>query len=139
MTAGSDLSWLPFGRAARSTARKYSVCAGTRAPRRWRSAANTLQRKSLNQVIRERLAAEEQLRAFLYVEEDTPAELIRIYEYGDLIHWDKRSAQVAAFGQDRFTESDRRLAFLDAASGLAHLYIGFAELARTAIGRVLAS
>lgn len=98
-----------------------------------------MQRKSLNQVIRERLAAEEQLRAFLYVEEDTPAELIRIYEYGDLIHWDKRSAQVAAFGQDRFTESDRRLAFLDAASGLAHLYIGFAELARTAIGRVLAS
>ena len=36
-----------------------------------------------------------------------------------------------------FTASDRRLAFLDGASGLAHLYIGFAELARAAIGRLL--
>jgi hypothetical protein len=107
--------------------------------RAWRSAAATLRRKSLNQLIREKLAAEERLRAFLYEEEHTPAELIRIYEYGDLIHWDKGSAQVAAFERDRFTESDRRLAFLDTASGLAHLYIGFAELARTAIGRVLGS
>jgi hypothetical protein len=36
---------------------------------------------------------------------------------------------------DPFVASDRRLAFLDGASGLAHLYIGFAELERTAVGQ----
>jgi hypothetical protein len=105
--------------------------------RAWRSAAATLHRKSLNQLIRERLAAEEQLRAFLYDEEHSPGELVRLYDYGDLIHWDRGSGELAAFERDPFTASDRRLAFLDAASGLAHLYIGFAELARAAIGRVL--
>ncbi len=104
----------------------------------WRSAAATLHRKSLNQLIRDKLVAEEQLRAFAYDEEHAPADLLRIYNYGDLIHWDtERSAELAAFERDPFTASDRRLAFLDGASGLAHLYIGFAELARAAIGRLV--
>ena len=106
----------------------------------WRSAARRLHTKSLNQLIRDKLVAEERLRAFRYDEEHTPAELLRIYDYGDLIHWDReRSPELAAFEQDPFTASDRRLAFLDAASGLAHLYIGFAELARAAIGRIIAA
>jgi hypothetical protein len=106
----------------------------------WRSAAGRLHTKSLNQLIRDKLVAEERLRAFAYDEEHTPSELLPIYDYGDLIHWDsERSPELAAFEQDPFTASDRRLAFLDAASGLAHLYIGFAELARAAIGRVIAA
>jgi hypothetical protein len=104
----------------------------------WRAAVAALHTKSLNQLIREKLAAEEHLRAFIYEEEHTPAQLLRIYDYGDLIHWDtRRGAELAEFERDPFTASDRRLAFLDAASGLGHLYIGFAELARAAIGRVL--
>jgi len=47
-----------------------------------------------------------------------------------------RIAQLA-IERDPFTASDRRVAFLDGASGLAHLYIGFAALARAAIGRLL--
>jgi hypothetical protein len=104
----------------------------------WRSAAAALHKKSLNQLIRDKLLADEQLRAFAYEEENTPAELLRIYDYGDLLHWDsERSAELAAFERDTFVASDRRLAFLDGASGLAHLYVGFAELARSAAGRML--
>jgi hypothetical protein len=106
----------------------------------WRQAAKTLRAKSLNQLVRDKLVADEGLGAFAYDEEQSPSALLGIYNYGDLIHWDtKKSAVVGEFESDPYTESDRRLAYLDGASGLAHLYIGFAELARTAIGRLLAS
>ncbi len=104
----------------------------------WRDAAKTLRLRSLNQLIRDKLVADEGLQAFAYDEEHSPAYLLRLYNYGDLIHWDSdKSAVVAEFERDPYIESDRRLAYLDAASGLAHLYIGFAELARAAVGRIL--
>jgi hypothetical protein len=104
----------------------------------WRDAAKTLRLKSLNQLIRDKLVADEGLQAFAYNEEHSPEYLLSLYSYGDLIHWDSdKSVVVAEFERDPYIESDRRLAYLDAASGLAHLYIGFAELARTAVGRIL--
>jgi hypothetical protein len=104
----------------------------------WRDAAKTLRLKSLNQLIRDRLVTDEGLQAFTYNEEHSPEYLLGLYNYGDLIHWDSdKSAVVAEFGRDPYIESDRRLAYLDAASGLAHVYIGFAELARAAVGRIL--
>jgi hypothetical protein len=104
----------------------------------WRGAAKALHKKSLNQLIRDELASDEHVHAFVYEEEHEPEEVLRLYDYGDLIHWDpNKHPELAEFERDPFTASDRRLAFLDAASGLAHLYIGFAELARAAVGRVL--
>jgi hypothetical protein len=106
----------------------------------WRDAAKKLRLKSLNQLIRDKLVADEGLRAFAYTEEHSPAYLLNLYSYGDLIHWDSdKSAVVTEFERDPYIESDRRLAYLDAASGLAHLYIGFAELARAAVGRIFPS
>jgi hypothetical protein len=98
----------------------------------------TLRLRSLNQLIRDKLVADEGLQALAYDEEHSPAYLLRLYNYGDLIHRDSgKSAVVAEFERDPYIESDRRLAYLDAASGLAHLYIGFAELARAAVGQIL--
>jgi hypothetical protein len=106
----------------------------------WRDAAKKLRLKSPNQLIRDKLVADEGLRAFAYTEEHSPAYLLNLYSYGDLIHWDSdKSAVVTEFERDPYIESDRRLAYLDAASGLAHLYIGFAELARAAVGRIFPS
>ncbi len=103
----------------------------------WRDAAKKLRLKSLNQLIRDKLVADEGLLAFAYNEEHSPGYLLSLYSYGELIHWDSdKSAVVAEFGRDPYIESDRRLAYLDAASGLAHLYMGFAELARAAVGPV---
>jgi hypothetical protein len=105
----------------------------------WRDAGRALRAKSLNQLIREKLVADEGMGALAYDEEHRPETLLELYNYGDLIHWDsdESGAILAGFERDPFTESDRRLAFLEGASGLAHLYVGFAELARTAVGRVL--
>lgn len=101
----------------------------------WSRAAKRLHAKSLNQLLRDRLVKDEGIRAFEYTEQQSPQQLLSIYNYGDLIHWDdKKSPVIAQWEADPYIESDRRLAYLDAASGLAHLYIGFAELARCATG-----
>ena len=104
----------------------------------WSRAINRLHGKSLNQLLRDKLERDEGIGGFAYPEEHSPQQLLSIYNYGDLIHWGDRGADVQAWEADAFVEHDRRLAYLDAACGLAHLYIGFAELARSAIGRVLA-
>jgi hypothetical protein len=103
----------------------------------WRRAINRLHAKSLNQLLRDKLVRTEGMAAFDYREEHSPQQLRSIYNYGDLLHWGDRSAELQAFARDRYVELDRRLAYLDGAAGLAHGYIGFGEVARSAIGRVL--
>ena len=104
----------------------------------WRRAINRLHSKSLNQLLRDKLVADEGMGAFAYQEEHSPQQLLSIYNYGDLLHWGDCSPQLQAWEADPYLDHDRRLAYLDAACGLAHVYIGFAELARSTIGRVLA-
>jgi hypothetical protein len=58
----------------------------------------------------------------------TPRELVEIFNYGELIHWDKRRD---AFNDLNDTEAHaalNRLNFLEAAAGLSHLYLGFSVL-----------
>lgn len=88
----------------------------------WRAAAKKLRVRSLNQLVRDRLVHEDGLRAFDYQEEHSPAQLLSLYNYGDLLHWDgTKSPVVAEYETDPYVESDRRLAYLDAASALAHV------------------
>ena len=101
----------------------------------WRRAVGRLHSKSLNQLLREKLVRDEGMAAFAYQEEDSPQRLLSIYNYGDLLHWGDHSSVLQALEVDAYLEHDRRLAYLDAACGLAHLYIGFAELARAALQR----
>lgn len=103
----------------------------------WSAAVKKLRAKSLNQLLRDKLGREG-LRAFEYQEEHSPRQLMSLYNYGDLLHWDdKKNPVLAQFEADPYVASDRRLAYLDAASGLAHVYIGFAELARGGVGRLI--
>jgi hypothetical protein len=105
--------------------------------RAWVGARRRLRLKSLNQLVREKLV-KEGLRAFEYDEEHSPQYLLSLYSYGDLLHWDAAKGEtLARFETDPFVDGDRRLAYLEAASALAHLYIGFGELARAAVGRLL--
>lgn len=97
----------------------------------WSKAIKRSHGKSLNQLLRERLVAEG-ARVLDYGEPDSPEFLLSSYNYGDLLHWGRKRETVAGWEEDEFARSDRRLAFLMAAAGLAHLYIGFAVLARTA-------
>jgi len=102
----------------------------------WRNAVAKLHRKSLNQLVREKLAEEEGMTVFAYDEEHAPEELLSIHNYGDLLHYDEgKSSKLEQWRRDPVTQSDRRMAYLMAAAGLGHVYIGFGELARSALGQ----
>jgi hypothetical protein len=100
----------------------------------WRNARGRLHHKSLNQLLRDKLVAEEDMGVLGYNEPDSPNFLLSAFDYGDLVHWDSKRDVVATWEADEFTGGDRRLAFLAAASALAHIYMGYAVLAETATG-----
>lgn len=99
----------------------------------WRRTAGRLQQKSLDQLMREKMASEEGMKILDYPEEHTPAYLLSAFNYGDLLHWDhRRRAAVAGWQSDDYEGPRTRLAFLASAAALAHVYVGFGELASTA-------
>jgi hypothetical protein len=123
----ADILWM-----ASERAKDESVEDRQDALKRWRLAVRRLQAKSLNQLLRDKLAKEEDMQILAYQEEHSPRFLLSAFDYGDLIHWDKKRAVVASWEQDGYVGGDRRMAFLAAAAALAHVYIGFAVLAETA-------
>ena len=77
----------------------WTICDGTADPwrearltllRQWSGAVKALHRKSLNQLLRDKLVSEG-VGAVAYEEEHSPQQLLSIYSYGDLIHWGDRS------------------------------------------------
>jgi len=101
----------------------------------WRQVVGKLHAKSLNQILREKLADAEGMGVLAYDEGHSPTFLLSVFDYGDLLHWDKKRHVVAGWEEDEYVGGERRLAFLAAAAALAHVYIGFAVLADTAIHR----
>jgi hypothetical protein len=63
----------------------------------------------------------------------SPQQLITGYQYGDLIHWGYGREVVEAVANDPFTQAWQRMAFLEAVTGLAHLYLGFSLAVRRAM------
>lgn len=62
-----------------------------------------------------------------------PEMLISIYSYGEDIHWGKQRNQVAAYGKSEFDSVWTRMAGFEAMVGLAHTYLGFAQLVDAAL------
>jgi hypothetical protein len=54
--------------------------------------------------------------------------LISIYNYGEDIHWGDKRDQVAAWDASPFDSAWMRMACFEAMAGLAHVYLGFAQL-----------
>jgi hypothetical protein len=98
----------------------------------WRRAAGQLHANSLNQVLRKKLVSEHGFAVLDYEEMHTPQFLLSAYGYGDFLHWGRKKGVVAAFEQDELSAAEHRSAFLTGAMGLAHLYMGFAVVARAA-------
>jgi hypothetical protein len=102
--------------------------------RAWKSAIGRLHQGSLNQLLRDKLAREHQLRILDFPEQHSPAQLLSLFNYGDLLHWGSKRDMLATAEEDEVTGADRRLAFLNAAANLAHAYIGFGVLLEAALG-----
>lgn len=62
-----------------------------------------------------------------------PEMLISTYSYGEDIHWGKQREQVTAYGESEFDSAWTRMACFEAMVGLAHIYLGFAQLIDAAL------
>jgi hypothetical protein len=120
--------------------RKAAAAASdTRAPERirqldvWRGVVKAARNKSLNQLVRDRLVAEEDWKIWDYQEPEKPQEIVRRLNYGDLIHWGKTRGMIAKPSEDEYEAAMQRTEFFNAALGLAHISIGFGEFARALI------
>jgi hypothetical protein len=63
----------------------------------------------------------------------SPETLISLYQYGELIHW-RETGSILEPAADPFEYAMQRMAFLNAATGLTHVYLGFSLLVRAALG-----
>ncbi len=94
----------------------------------WRKAQARLHGTELRRLVRRKVDPELEFGS-----DHSPTYLLSAYRYGDLIHWDSKREVVATWEKDPFHKHRARMFFLEAAAGLAHLYIGFGELVRVAI------
>lgn len=98
----------------------------------WSKKVKLIHRKSADQLVRDRLVRDEGLNAFAFDEEYIPRRLIQMYDYGDLVHWAEFKEAVQPKDAP-FSADWQREAFFRAAAGVAHVYIGFAELVKAII------
>jgi hypothetical protein len=63
-----------------------------------------------------------------------PAEIINFFNYGELIHYGKHSEEYDKLAEDPELEAIQHNNFKQAMLGLIHLYFGFSEVIRSAIG-----
>ena len=64
----------------------------------------------------------------------SPQNLISVFQYGDLIHWGDKKAEIIGPDKDPFAHAWQRMAFLEAMLGLSHLYMGFSLVIGAALG-----
>jgi len=100
----------------------------------WRRAHAALLNKTLKVQVGERLRRLQLWPGPIPGEDGpSPAQLISIFNYGELIHWGRHSEAYEALGADDFNEAWHRLSFLESVAALSHLYLGFSLLVRKAM------
>jgi hypothetical protein len=94
----------------------------------WRCAQGALHGAELQRLTRRKFAP-----GMEYGSQHPPTYYLSAYNYGELIHWHRGRETLEAWEKDVFQRDSGRMSFLEAATGLAYLYIGFSEVVRTAI------
>lgn len=102
--------------------------------RTWHGAAKRLDKRSLRQLMYDTFVDREGWRVFSDLQEKTsPEQLLKTFNYGAFLHWGDTRDRILSTDTAPFEAAHQQLDFLIAAVGLAHLYIGFGELVRSAI------
>lgn len=103
----------------------------------WARAAGRLRGYSLKLLVSKRLQELGRIGPGPHANEHLPGPemLISTYSYGEDIHWGKHWDQVAAYGKSEFDSAWTRMACFEAMVGLAHVYLGFAQLVDAALAR----
>lgn len=63
-----------------------------------------------------------------------PEEIIKLFQYGDLIHWGRGAEELSKLSHDDFTRAWNTMHFLSVMTQLSHFYLGYSLLARKAVG-----
>jgi len=70
----------------------------------------------------------------LELHREKPAELISLYNYGELIHFGKERQRLKEMvGGGPFEENWTKMEFMISVAGFSHFYLGFAELIEAAL------
>jgi hypothetical protein len=67
--------------------------------------------------------------------EHPPTYYLSAFNYGELLHWGRKRDVIATWAESEVDRNTQRFAFLEAASGLALLYIGFSAVVRAPSAR----
>jgi hypothetical protein len=91
----------------------------------WRSARGQLQGAEIQRLARRKLGME-------YGNEHSSSYYLSAYNYGDLIHWDRKREVLKKWSADEVQKNLQRFAFVEAATSVALAYIGFSAIVRRA-------
>jgi hypothetical protein len=63
-----------------------------------------------------------------------PEEVVKLFQYGDLIHWGEGAEAFGKLSEDKFNHAWNTLHYLETMIQLSHFYLGYSLLAKAAIG-----
>ncbi|WP_406399585.1 hypothetical protein OH805_11080 [Streptomyces sp. NBC_00879] len=63
-----------------------------------------------------------------------PEALIKLFQYGDLIHWGDGAEELSRLSSDEFKRAWNTMHYLTALTQLSHFYLGYSLLTKSAIG-----
>ena len=92
----------------------------------WRAARGALQAAELQRLARRKMGME-------FGNDHPPSYYFSAFNYGDLIHWDRKREVLEQWSESDFEKHGQRFAFVEAAASIALAYIGFSEVVRRAI------
>jgi hypothetical protein len=103
----------------------------------WRKARAQLMNRPLQNIVARMVLEKDNcpnIDDFAMYNDVNPAEIINFFNYGELIHFGKHSEEYDKLAEDPELEAIQHNNFKQAMLGLIHLYFGFSEVIRSAIG-----
>jgi hypothetical protein len=103
----------------------------------WRKARGQLMNRPLQNIVCRMVLEKDgctEIDKFAMYDDVNPVEIINLFNYGELIHYGKHSADYDEMGEDADMEGIQHNNFMQAMLGLVHLYFGFSEVIKSAIG-----
>lgn len=103
----------------------------------WRKARGQLMNRPLQNIVCRMVLEKDgctDIDKFAIYDDVNPVEIINLFNYGELIHYGKHSADYDEMAEDGEMQRIQHNNFMQAMLGLVHLYFGFSEVIRSAIG-----
>ncbi|MEV4207553.1 hypothetical protein [Nocardia salmonicida] len=101
----------------------------------WREARASIMNKTVPTLVCERIGETTgKMPPVLSLGGFAPDELIRQFNYGDMLHWGKYRDKLADLTEDENHEKFYKYAVLNSMISLGHLYFGFSVLLKSALG-----